>query len=126
MTVPGLLIVVVVLVQIAGGLAWLPFARPAASVAPRTSTDDGPLDGPVRSRLRRMDAPREPHVPPAAGLCHHCRHARALANDRGSVFVLCERSRTDTRFPRYPPLPVLACAGFEVAMPGEGSPDDPA
>jgi hypothetical protein len=27
MTVPGILIVIIVLLQVAGGLAWLPFAR---------------------------------------------------------------------------------------------------
>jgi hypothetical protein len=37
---------------------------------------------------------------------------------RGSRFSLCELSRTDPRFPRYPNLPVLACAGFEL---GDGT-----
>jgi hypothetical protein len=32
---------------------------------------------------------------------------------RGSTFRLCERSATDPRFPRYPALPVVRCAGFE-------------
>jgi len=57
--------------------------------------------------------------PPPAGLCDRCRHARRVASDRGSVFVLCERSRTDARFPRYPRLPVVACTGFEPPSPGE-------
>jgi hypothetical protein len=52
-------------------------------------------------------------------LCDACRHARRIVNDRGSVFVLCELSRTDTRFPRYPRLPVVACTGFEPESPGE-------
>jgi hypothetical protein len=34
---------------------------------------------------------------------------------KGSRFVLCERSRTDIRFRRYPPIPVLSCPGFERA-----------
>ena len=38
-----------------------------------------------------------------------------MRNDRGSVFVLCERSRVDPAFPRYPRLPVLACSGFDPA-----------
>lgn len=50
---------------------------------------------------------------PAAGLCDHCRHQRLVPNSRGSVFSLCERSRSDERFPRYPRLPVLECVGFE-------------
>jgi hypothetical protein len=49
------------------------------------------------------------------GLCAGCLHGRAIRSDRGSVFWLCRRSATDPRFPRYPLLPVLACAGFEPA-----------
>jgi len=49
-----------------------------------------------------------------AGLCARCLHARLIVSGRGSRFVLCERSKTDARFPRYPPLPVRACAGFET------------
>ncbi len=52
---------------------------------------------------------------PEHGLCASCRHARFVANDRGGRFVLCERSRSDASFPRYPRLPVLACAGYEPA-----------
>lgn len=48
-----------------------------------------------------------------AGLCDRCRHQRIVPTTRGSVFSLCERSRTDPRYPRYPPLPVLACPGHE-------------
>jgi hypothetical protein len=36
-----------------------------------------------------------------------------VPNTRGSVFSLCERSRTEPQFPRYPRLPVVACAGHE-------------
>ncbi len=50
------------------------------------------------------------------GLCATCRHAREVENSRGSRFLLCERSRTDPRFPRYPPLPVLRCAGHEPRL----------
>jgi hypothetical protein len=48
-----------------------------------------------------------------AGLCDSCRHQRLVPNTRGSVFSLCERSRHEEAFPRYPPLPVLRCPGFE-------------
>ena len=50
---------------------------------------------------------------PPAGLCDACRHQQLVPNTRGSVFSLCRRSQTDERFPRYPRLPVMACAGFE-------------
>jgi hypothetical protein len=58
---------------------------------------------------------------PPAGLCDHCRHQRLVPNTRGSVFSLCERSRTDERYPRYPRLPVLECAGFEPGAPSAPS-----
>jgi len=48
-----------------------------------------------------------------AGLCAECAHARRIASARGSVFILCERSATDPRFPKYPRLPVVRCAGYE-------------
>jgi hypothetical protein len=48
-----------------------------------------------------------------AGLCDTCRHQRIVRNTRGSVFSLCERSRTDPRYPRYPRLPVVECEGHE-------------
>jgi len=54
-----------------------------------------------------------------AGLCARCRHRKIVGNRRGSLFTLCLRSRDDAGFPRYPPLPVLRCAGFEE---GRGDP----
>ncbi len=52
---------------------------------------------------------------PQAGLCDRCCHQRLVPNTRGSVFSLCERSRTEPAYPRYPRLPVLSCPGFEPA-----------
>jgi hypothetical protein len=51
---------------------------------------------------------------PAAGLCDSCKHQRIVRNTRGSAFSLCERSRADPNYPRYPRLPVLACSGHEL------------
>jgi hypothetical protein len=48
-----------------------------------------------------------------AGLCDTCKHQRVIRNTRGSVFSLCDRSKTDSRFPKYPRLPVRRCAGYE-------------
>jgi hypothetical protein len=50
---------------------------------------------------------------PPAGLCDSCRHQRIVRNTRGSSFSLCERSRTEPEYPRYPRLPVVQCAGYE-------------
>lgn len=49
------------------------------------------------------------------GLCASCRHAQRIAGAR-STFWLCERSRTDPTFPRYPRLPVLRCRGYERSL----------
>jgi hypothetical protein len=47
-----------------------------------------------------------------AGLCDTCRHQKLVRNTRGSEFSLCELSKTDPRFPKYPRLPVRRCAGY--------------
>jgi hypothetical protein len=60
---------------------------------------------------------------PQAGLCDRCLHQRLVPNTRGSVFSLCERSRTDPAYPRYPRLPVLSCPGFEPAPPAPAAPE---
>jgi hypothetical protein len=48
-----------------------------------------------------------------AGLCFTCQHVRAVRTDRGSGFYQCQRSATDTRYPKYPRLPVIQCPGYE-------------
>ena len=54
----------------------------------------------------------------SVGLCADCRFMRRAESDRGSIFYLCERSATDARFPKYPRLPVLRCAGYEPLTDG--------
>jgi ketosteroid isomerase-like protein len=48
-----------------------------------------------------------------AGLCDTCRHQKLVRNTRGSTFSMCERSKTDERYPKYPRLPVVECEGWE-------------
>lgn len=48
-----------------------------------------------------------------AGLCETCRHQKLIRNTRGSTFSMCERSKTDERYPKYPRLPVERCPGWE-------------
>jgi hypothetical protein len=54
---------------------------------------------------------RHPHP----GLCAACAHVRRVDTRRGSRFHLCTLAGVDPRFPRYPRLPVLRCAGFRPA-----------
>jgi hypothetical protein len=46
------------------------------------------------------------------GLCPACIHMKETGNDRGSLFLLCQLSRSDPRYPKYPRLPVLSCEGY--------------
>ena len=52
------------------------------------------------------------------GLCASCEHARIIASDRGTQYLLCELSKTDPRYPKYPRLPVLACDGWTKKIAG--------
>jgi hypothetical protein len=53
-----------------------------------------------------------------AGLCDSCKHQRVIRNTRGSVFSMCERSKTEPQlYPKYPRLPVERCAGYERGRP---------
>jgi hypothetical protein len=54
----------------------------------------------------------EPDLDRHVGLCARCDHARRVTSAKGSTFWLCERSRADPRFRKYPPLPVRHCLGF--------------
>jgi len=38
---------------------------------------------------------------------------RRMTSDRGAVFYLCQLSKVDPAFPKYPRLPVVQCSGFE-------------
>jgi hypothetical protein len=35
-----------------------------------------------------------------------------VEKDRGSVFVRCGYAAVDPSFPKYPPLPMLACIAY--------------
>ena len=58
---------------------------------------------------------------PPAGLCDSCRHQKVIANTRGSSFSMCERSKTDERYAKYPRIPVERCPGYEER--GKGARD---
>lgn len=63
----------------------------------------------VSEKADRADAAESRRV----GLCATCAHRREVSNRRGSVFYLCQRSKSDPAYPRYPRLPVLSCPGYE-------------
>ena len=51
------------------------------------------------------------------GLCDSCVHQKLISNTRGSSFSMCELSKTDPRYPKYPRVPVLECPGYEKRAP---------
>lgn len=55
----------------------------------------------------------DPKASPYGGLCPGCAHVKVVSSDRGSTFVQCRLAKTDARFARYPPQPVLVCSGFK-------------
>jgi len=57
----------------------------------------------------------ETNLDKSVGLCAACSHAKIIRSDRASLFYLCKVSADDPRFPKYPRLPVLSCAGYEEA-----------
>ena len=63
--------------------------------------------------------PRDPNATfdASAGLCSLCLYARTVESSKGSLFWLCERSKDDPRFRKYPVLPVVRCDGFEAEPP---------
>jgi hypothetical protein len=61
----------------------------------------------------RAEPEQAPQPPASAGLCATCRSARVIVSDRGSQFVLCERSKADPAFRRFPQLPVTDCPGYD-------------
>jgi hypothetical protein len=60
-----------------------------------------------------MNEPPDAGQAAAWGLCAACVHRITITSDRGSVFVQCGLAKVDPRFRKYPPLPVIACAGYE-------------
>ena len=62
---------------------------------------------------------------PHAGLCNLCAHQQVVRSGRGSVFSLCQLSKTDDRFPKYPRVPVTDCDGFRPSRSSESHPQPP-
>ena len=50
-------------------------------------------------------------------LCDQCARMREVISGKGSRFLLCQLSRVNPHYPKYPNQPVLRCLGFiEVEM----------
>ncbi|RMG56608.1 MAG: hypothetical protein D6722_26245 [Bacteroidetes bacterium] len=51
--------------------------------------------------------------------CARCRYRQEIRSKRGSIFWLCQRSKSEPTFSKYPPQPVLFCPGFAAFSPPE-------
>ena len=65
----------------------------------------------AHARSQLTPSSRESLMP--RSLYENCQHVRMVTTPKGSRFVLCTRSTHDARFPKYPPLLVTRCDGFE-------------
>jgi hypothetical protein len=46
------------------------------------------------------------------GLCESCQHVNLVPSSSGSTYLQCRLSFEESRFPRYPSLPVFSCSGY--------------
>ena len=45
-------------------------------------------------------------------LCESCCWVREVTTPKGSRFLLCQLSKTNPAYPKYPPQPVVRCEGY--------------
>jgi len=48
-----------------------------------------------------------------SSLCESCRHMKPIVTPKRSRFLLCQLSKVNDRYAKYPPQPVVRCAGHE-------------
>lgn len=89
---------------------WI-LAHAGAAHGVRADQVRGLLDG--RTRINAFAPPRV-LARGMPGLCHDCDHRRTIRSAKGSTFHRCELHDHDPRRRKYPPLPVLRCAGFRL------------
>lgn len=50
------------------------------------------------------------------GLCAGCRHVKALQTKIGAAIYQCKLAAKDSRYRKFPMLPMVACVGFEKSV----------
>jgi hypothetical protein len=53
-------------------------------------------------------------------LCETCAWMREIVTPKGSRFLLCQLSKSDLAYPKYPPQPVVQCDGYQKKEQAEG------
>ncbi len=46
-------------------------------------------------------------------LCETCAWMREIITPKGSRFLLCQLSKSDPAYPKYPPQPIVRCGGYQ-------------
>ena len=49
------------------------------------------------------------------GLCTYCDWSKQIKTAKKSSFIMCNLSKIDQRYTKYPQLPLLECEGFFVS-----------
>jgi hypothetical protein len=52
-------------------------------------------------------------------LCEACAWMRQIVTPKGSRFLLCQLSQTNSAFLKYPPQPVVRCEGYRKDEPAK-------
>ena len=53
------------------------------------------------------------------GMCTTCKYVKVIKSARGSMFVMCNRAKVDSRLAKYPVLPVIHCPGYDHVLQNE-------
>lgn len=56
-------------------------------------------------------------------LCESCRHLKVIESASGSRFLMCLLAKSDDRFRKYAPQPVIYCPGHEPPVAGDKGTD---
>ena len=46
-------------------------------------------------------------------LCETCQRMQEIITPKGSRFLLCQLSKTNTDYLKYPPQPIVRCVGYQ-------------
>src|SRR2546430_10434420 len=74
-----------------------------------------------RSRVPCLEGVPGEAAAMSRSLCETCAWMREVVTPKGSRFLLCQLSKTDPAYPKYPPQPVVRCDGYR---PREASEQD--
>lgn len=59
-------------------------------------------------------------------LCESCAWMREIVTPKGSRFLLCQLSQINAHYAKYPPQPVIRCAGYQMKERKDASSDEAA